>query len=102
MKIRKTRIKKTTKANGGVEYYPEYKNLFFWHSMYSWDSPDAFIWSTVTKWYKWTQAKSAGHSLLKSEQHAKEVIDFYIEQVNYKNTCKIENKLVKTEYEDYP
>lgn len=98
MKIRKTRIKKTTKASGGIEYCPEYKGLFFWYSMYSWDSPSTVIWEIVCNWLK-----SRGEdSFSRSEQAAKSCIDFYIQQVNYKNACIIENEVIKTEYEDYP
>ncbi len=96
MKLRKTRIKQNTKANGAKEYFPQYKGWIFWNDFYSWDSSDHDIWKITAKWLD-TKA-----SVNRTEEEAKELIDFYIARVKHKQACKIENKVVKIEYEDYP
>lgn len=94
MKLRKTRIKKQTKANGSVVYIAEYKYGFWWKQF-----DDLFAsheeWKIYNKWYEMNNYTG-------TEKQAKHLIDFYIARVKYKNACKIENKIVSVEYENYP
>lgn len=96
MKIRKTRIKKTTKANSSVQYVAEYKWGFWWYSFGDMMAPDsecralAFLWRA--------QQKEVKHT----EEEAKSLIDYYIAQVKHRNASEMENKVVKVEYEGYP
>lgn len=94
MKLRKTRIKKVTKANGSTEYYPQFRGWFLWNDFYGWDSGLSEI---TTQWLKTKKEK-----LTHSKSEAKELIDYYIAQVEYRNACEIESKVMKVEYEDYP
>lgn len=96
MKIRKTRIKKTTKANGSVHYVAEYKWGFWW---YQFDDSMAACSYARSSYYEWIKSKD---EITRSEQEAKELIDFYIARVNYINACLIENEVVKVEHERYP
>lgn len=96
MKIRKTRIKKTTKANGSVYYVAEYKWGFWWYSFADMMAPDAGCRAQALLWL----GKQKG--IRNTEDEAKSLIDFYIERVKYQNACEMENKVVKVEYEGYP
>lgn len=96
MKIRKTRIKKTTKANGSVKYVAEYKWGFWWYQMNDWFGPSSQVVDSYRKWVVDVD------ELTGTEQEAKALIDFYIERVKYQNSCEVENKVVKVEYEEYP
>lgn len=102
MKIRKTRIQKQTKANGIINYQPQYKGLFFWHDFFDFQTLDRHVWHIVNDFIDSNEEddfkKLRGGTL----ELAKKMIDFYIAQVNYKNACTLENKIVKTEYEKYP
>lgn len=98
MKIRKTRIKKTTKANGSVYYVAEYKWGFWWYQFSDIMSPDTFLVQTCYKWLR----RATDKQLINSEEVAKALIDFYIERVKYQNACEMENKVVKVEYDGYP
>lgn len=100
MKLRKTRIKKTTKTNGSVQYAAEYKWGFWWYEFSdlmgtSGNARDICVGFIL-------QQKRKGAHLDHSEKQAKELIDFYISMVNYQNACEIENKVVSIEYEGYP
>jgi hypothetical protein len=96
MKIRKTRIKKTTKANGSVKYTAEYKWGFWW---YQFDDMMAPVGEPRSICCDWVRSKE---SIYHSEQEAKELIDFYIARVNHVNASLIENEVVKVECERYP
>lgn len=96
MKIRKTRIKKTTKANGSMKYIAEYKWGFWW---YQFDDCMGGCANARNYYYDWAQRHCKYQF---SEQEAKSLIDYYIKRVNYWNSCNIENKVVKVEYEGYP
>lgn len=96
MKIRKTRIKKTTKASGSVQYAAEYKWGFWWYSFGDIMAPDAFC---RTQAFLWLGQQKG---IKNTEEEAKALIDFYIERVKYQNACEMENKVVKVEYEGYP
>lgn len=96
MKLRKTRVKKTTKANGSVQYTAEYKWGFWW---YQFDDCMGGCANALEYYYDWAKLYSK-HQF--SEKEAKSLIDFYIMRVNYWNACNIENKVVKVEYEGYP
>lgn len=96
MKIRKTRIKKTTKANGAVQYIAEYKWGFWWYQFNDMTAPVDEPRSICCDWIR------SKDEITRSEQEAKELIDFYIARVNYINACLIENKVVKVEYKRYP
>lgn len=49
--------------------------------------------------YDWIRGKD---EITRSEQEAKDLIDFYIARVRHINACLIESAVVKTEYEGYP
>lgn len=96
MKLRKTRIKKETKANGKVVYTAQYKAWVFWYEFNRYDGLDTpFI--SYMQYIKKTKEDLDG-----SERQAKAIIDFYISYEKHTQASKIENKIVKTEYEDYP
>jgi hypothetical protein len=100
MKIRKTRIKKTTKANASVQYVAEYKWGFWWYQFNDSMGPSGnarHIYSS----YK-IELRRKGDYYHKTEEQTKALIDFYIDRVKYQNACEIENKVVKVEYEGYP
>ena len=98
MKLRKTRIKKITKANG-VEIFIPQVNTFFglkWTDFTDYQSnglESSFIY-TLVKEYKL--------GCLQSLKDAQDVIDAYVAYVNHQNAISIDNKVVKTEYVDYP
>lgn len=98
MKLRKTRIKKETKAGGKVEYIAEYKTTFYWQSFYDWGQGTSVFASDCLLAY----AKKHPDVRIRTEEFAKGVIDTYIARVKYNNACDIENKIVKTEYQRYP
>lgn len=96
MKQLKTRIRKETKANGAVEYRPEYKGWLFWYPMVDRDSP-SFIQDCVSIY-----VDKNPNLIPLSKETAKGIIDAYVERVKYKNACDIENRVLKVDYEDYP
>lgn len=98
MKLRKTRIKKTTKANGSTTYSAEYKWGFWWYEFKEGPSVNA---KDIYAYYK-GKLRRDGYVYHKSEEQTKALIDFYIERVNFMNACEMENKVVKVEYEGYP
>jgi len=100
MKIRKTRIKKTTKANGCVQYTAEYKWGLWWYEFDDSMGPDAHARLSYYDWAKTLLNRTGKFEF--SEQEARALIHSYIRLIKYKNACKIENKVVKTEYEGYP
>lgn len=100
MKIRKTRIKKTTKANGSVYYVAEYKWGFWWYQFN--DSMGASVNARDIYFSYIIDVRRRGYLPDHSEKQAKEVIDFYTAMVKYQNACEMENKVVKVEYEGYP
>lgn len=96
MKIRKTRTKKTTKANGSVQYVAEYKWGFWWYQFNDMMAPVAEPRSICCDWIR------SKDEITRSEQEAKDLIDFYIARVKHVNACLIENEVVKVEHERYP
>ena len=99
MKLRKTRIKKTTKANGTVQYMPEYKWGFWWKQF---NDSEADI-DIYRLWHKESyvqQRRDMGFML--TLDYAKYIIDQYLSRIKYDEACKSENNIVKVEYEDYP
>lgn len=100
MKIRKTRIKKTTKANGAVYFTAEYKWGFWWYQFDDSMGPCRVARSSYCGWLE-RHYKLVGKFEF-NQQEARHIIDNYIRQVQYLTACAIENKLVKIEYEDYP
>lgn len=96
MKIRKTRIKKTTKANGSVQYVAEYKWGFWWYQFNDFFGASHNAGDIYRLWVR------GQDELEGSEDEAKSLIDFYIQRVKYQNACEMENKVVKVEYEGYP
>lgn len=96
MKIRKTRIKKTTKANGSVKYIAEYKWGFWWYQFSDMMAPVGEPRSICCDWIR------SKNEINHSEQQAKDLIDFYIARVNHVNASLIENEVVKVECERYP
>lgn len=95
MKLRRTRIKKTTKANDSVEYVAQYKYGLWWCYFYD----DGFI-SCLDARCIFLDWPALGK--YKSKESAKSLIDFYVSYVNYQNAVHMENKVISTEYEEYP
>lgn len=96
MKLRKTRIKKETKANGAVVYTAQYKGWIDWYNFNAWDG-SSLMWSIYASYTKGLKKELDG-----SQERAQGMIDYYISYVNHKNASAIENEIVKTEYEKYP
>ena len=99
MKLRKTRIKKEMLANGKVEYWPEYKYWFWWTSfgdLYA----DSDVFKVVQEWFQHKLDNS--EEIVRNKQQCKDLIDFYIDRVKHKQASKLENAVVKSEYERYP
>lgn len=99
MKIRKTRIKKTTKANGSVQYVAEYKWGFWWKCFDD-------CWADLVVrgiWEEWhLNFVREDRNGINSEAEQKKLIDFYIARVKHVNACLIENEVVKVDCERYP
>lgn len=100
MKIRKTRIKKTTRANGSVYYVAEYKWGFWWYEFHDSMGPSGNARGIFWSWIEEHQVQKCNFQY--TEQQVKSLIDFYIERVKYQNACGMKNKVVKVEYEGYP
>lgn len=98
MKIRKTKIKKETKANGSVRYIAEYKWGFWWYQFGDMMAPAS---APRQICYDWLNTKAI-ENFTSSKQDAKDLIDYYIARVKHINACLIENEIIKTEYEGYP
>lgn len=101
MKIRKTRVKKTTKANGSVYYVAEYKWGFWWYQFDDCMGPSGNA-RYIFAMYIHDLERGRRSFSNSEEQEAKAFIDSYIAYVNYQNACEMENKVVKVEYEGYP
>lgn len=103
MKIRKTRIKKTTKANASVQYVAEYKWGFWWYEFggCAFADPHGKLGGGILLEAD-LEHFSKKQKVRYTEQAVKDFIDFYIERVKYQNACEVENKVVKVEYEGYP
>jgi len=96
MKIRKTRIKKTTKASGAVYYSAEFKWGFWW---YKFNDMMAAVAEPRSICYDWIKIQD---EVDHSEQQAKNLIDYYISRMKHKAACLIENEIIKEECERYP
>lgn len=99
MKIRKTRIKKTTKANGVVYFIAEYKWGFWWYQFNDMMSPVAEPWLIYFNWIDEYKIEKCNFEY--TEQQARDLIDYYIKRMKYKAACAIENEIVKVEFEKY-
>ena len=100
MKLRKTRIKKITKANG-VEIFIPQVNTFFglcWTDFTAYPSHDIGAFTHILM----SEYKLGYLQACKSLKESQDVIDAYIAYVNSRNAISIDNKVVKTEYVDYP
>lgn len=95
MKLRKTRIKETTKANGSKFYTPEYKWGLWWYSMFDIMAPDGDVWLSVHN-------PGSGCVGFLTLEKAQDVIDFYIRNINHRKASAIENKHISTKTERYP
>lgn len=101
MKLRKTRIQVITKASGVKVFNPQIKVLFGldWCAFTDYvDNPLPMSFNRVLI-DKHHLAYNDGCASL---DKAKKVIDEYIKWVNHQNASKIENKVTKIEYTDYP
>ena len=98
MKIRKTRIKTETLANGKVEYSPQYKYFIWWC-----DFNEFYACSDVFRIFgEWAKMRRNKKFAENTDEWCKDLIDYYVRQVKYQQACKIENAVVKAEYEKYP
>ena len=101
MKLRKTRIKKIVTANGVGTFIPQVNTLLGleWTDFTDYPSnglPASLNWLIIDN-HKLTYKQSC-----KSLKEAQDVIDAYIAYVNHQNAVSIGNKIIKTEYVDYP
>ena len=101
MKLRKTRIKKITKANGVEIFIPQVNTFFglFWRDFT--DSPSNDLGASFNHILT-CEYKLGCLQVCKSLKEAQDVIDAYIAYVNRQNAINVENKIIKTEYVDYP
>ena len=101
MKLRKTRIKKITKANGVETFIPQV-NTFFglcWTDFTDYPSHDiGESFNLILK----SEHKLGYLQACESLKEAQDVVDAYIAYVNRQNAISVENKIIKTEYVDYP
>lgn len=98
MKLRKTRIKKETKANGAVEYYAQYKYWFWWCEF-----REFYACSDVFRIFgEWAKMNRNKKFTKNTDEVAKHIIDFYVRRVKHLQASSHENKVVKTECEKYP
>ena len=103
MKLRKTRIKKITKANGVETFIPQVNTFSFF--VRDWtdftDYPSHDIGESFNLILK-SEHKLGYLQACKSLKEAQDVVDAYIVYVNRQNAISVENKIIKTEYVDYP
>ena len=100
MKLRKTRIKKITTANG-VEIFIPQVNTFFgmeWTDFTDYQCNHLRDFNLILM----SEHKLGYLQACKSLKEAQDVIDAYIAYVNRQNAISVENKIIKTEYVDYP
>ena len=101
MKLRKTRIKKITTANGVETFIPQVNTFsgLCWRDFTDSPSNDlgAYVSHILTSEYKLSYLQAC-----KSIKEAQDVIDVYVAYVNCQNAISVENTVVKTEYVDYP
>ena len=103
MKLRKTRIKKITKANGVETFIPQVNTFSLF----------GLGWTDFTDYPSHDIGESFNHILksvhelgylqaCESLKEAQDVVDAYIAYVNRQNAINVKNKIIKTEYVDYP
>lgn len=98
MKIRKTRVNKSTRANGTVYFTAEFKWRLWWYQFHDTMAPITQPFSICNDWIR-----SKGRDAIDdSEQQAKDLIDYYIKRMKHKAACAIENEIAKVDYESYP
>lgn len=98
MKLRRTRIKKETKANNTIEYSAQYKYWFWWcdfHEFYA----DSEVKEIYGEWAKMSKNKKFTKG---TDEMARHIIDFYVRRVKHLRARSCENKVVKIDYEKYP
>ena len=103
MKLRKTRIKKIVTANGVETFIPQV-NTFLgleWTDFTDYPSFGVGSWSSFI-YILMSEYKLGYRQACKSLKEAQDVIDAYIAYVNRQNAISVENKIIKTEYVDYP
>ena len=105
MKLRKTRIKKITTANGVETFIPQIKTFFSleWIDFTDYQCNHLRDFNFIIM----SEHKLGCLQVCKSLKEAQDVIDAYITYVNRQNAISIENtvvknKIIKTEYIDYP
>ena len=101
MKLRKTRIKKITTANGVETFMPQI-NTFFgmgWADFTGY--PSSGLGPSLIR-ILLSEYKLCHLQACKSLKESQDVIDAYIAYVNRQNAISMKNKIIKTEYIDYP
>ena len=104
MKLRKTRIKKITTTNGVETFIPQVNTFFGMDWTDFTDYPSHDIGESFNLILK-SEYKLGYLQACKSLKEAQDVIDAYIayvNNVNHQNAISVKNKVVKTEYVDYP
>lgn len=98
MKLRRTRIKKETLANGKVEYSAQYKYFIWWCEFREFYAcSDVF--RIFGEWAKMRRNKKFSEN---TDEWCKDLIDYYVRSVKREQADRVKNKPVKTQYEKYP
>ena len=103
MKLRKTRIKKITKANGVETFIPQVNTSTFF--VRDWTDFTDYLSHDIGGSFNFilkSEHKLGYLQACESLKEAQDVIDTYIVYVNCQNAISVENKIIKTEYVDYP
>ena len=102
MKLRKTRIKKITTANGAETFIPQVNTFSLfglgWIDFTDYQCNHLRDFNLILM----SEHKLGCLQACKSLKEAQDVIDAYIAYVNHQNAISTENKIIKTEYIDYP
>ena len=102
MKLRKTRIKKITTTTGVETFVPQVNTFKFfvrdWTDFTDYQCNHLRDFNLILM----SEHKLCCLQACKSLKEAQDVIDAYIAYVNHQNAISIENKIIKTEYIDYP
>lgn len=96
MKPLKTRIKKTTRADGTVIYTAQYRHLFVWYPF----SEHTVMWQPKSPYRVWVESDYPAKS--SNIEDTKSLIDQYIDKFNCVVEHRIKRKVVKEEYIKYP
>ena len=102
MKLRKTRIKKITTVAGVETFIPQVNTFSFfglgWIDFTDYHCNHLRDFNLILM----SEYKLGCLQACKSLKEAQDVIDEYIAYVNRQNAISVENKIIKTEYVDYP